>query len=179
MLGRTRELLERNRQEILAVAHALESQKTISGDDIEAIIEGRPGPLTDGRQYRTPEFAELAESYHAEAVAAHKGHTRVSVPLPALPPDREPALVEVSAQGERTYTHAGDRYRIGYVWGDSDPHYGVWDGESVDVDGLVARFPLTEEGWRAAWREFATLERGPIREVPKASPDGEEWPTPE
>jgi cell division protease FtsH len=83
---RTRTLLEENRREVLAVAHALETEKTISGDDVAAIIEGVPGPLVDGRSYVTTEFAEQAEDYHREAVVAHKGHAEVNLPLPVLVP---------------------------------------------------------------------------------------------
>jgi len=81
---RTRALLEENRREVLAVAHALETHKTMSGEDVAAIIEGEKGPLVDGRQYAVPEFGELAEAYHLQAAAAHRGHEKVSVPLPVL-----------------------------------------------------------------------------------------------
>jgi cell division protease FtsH len=84
LLGRSQSLLEDNRREVLAVAHALETNKTVTGEDIEAIIEGRQGPLIDGRPYREPEFLELAEDYHRRVVEAHKSHSSVSVPLPVL-----------------------------------------------------------------------------------------------
>ena len=83
---RTQALLEDNRREVLAVAHALEVSKTISGEDVAAIIEGVEGPLVDGRPYTRPAFEELAEAYHMEAVAAHKQHAKVSAPLPVLMP---------------------------------------------------------------------------------------------
>lgn len=84
ILGRARSLLEENRLEVLAVAHALESNKTVTGDDVEAIIEGRQGPLIDGRPYHGEDFRELAEAYHKQVVAAHKSHSAVKVPLPSL-----------------------------------------------------------------------------------------------
>jgi hypothetical protein len=84
LYDRTWRLLEENRHQVLAVAHALEVHKTIAGDDVAAIIEGREGPLVDGRVYVGREFDEVTEAYHAQAVAAHKGHDRVSVPLPVL-----------------------------------------------------------------------------------------------
>jgi ATP-dependent Zn protease len=86
LYDRTRALLEENRREIFAVAHALETQKTISGEDVTAIIEGAAGPLVDGRPYTTPEFEDQAEDYHRQAVVAHKGHAKVHVPLPVLVP---------------------------------------------------------------------------------------------
>jgi len=36
--------LEENRHLVLAVAHALEVTKTLTGEDIIAIVEGRKGP---------------------------------------------------------------------------------------------------------------------------------------
>jgi ATP-dependent Zn protease len=84
LLARTERLLADNRTEVLAVAHALETHKTVTGDDVEAVIEGREGALIDGRPYRTRQFAKAAESYHSQVVAAHKGHGRVEVPLPVL-----------------------------------------------------------------------------------------------
>lgn len=80
--ARTERLLRDNRREVLAVAHALETYKTLTGEDIEAIIEGHRGPLVDGRPYHDPQFMAVAEQYHARAVAAHKGHGRVDLPLP-------------------------------------------------------------------------------------------------
>ncbi len=84
LLDRTRGILAENRLEVLAVAHALETTKTVTGDDVRAIIEGAPGPLVNGRDYHTPEFAAEAEAYHELVVAAHKGHARVEVPLPRV-----------------------------------------------------------------------------------------------
>jgi ATP-dependent Zn protease len=84
LLTSTERLIADNRFEVLAVAHALETNKTVTGDDIKAIIEGEPGPLLDGREYHTAEFAAEAEAYHELVVAAHKGHAKVNVPLPVL-----------------------------------------------------------------------------------------------
>jgi cell division protease FtsH len=79
---RTWELLEANRKQVLAVAHALETHRTVSGDDVAAIIDGTQGPLVDGRPYHDPEFIALAEQYHAKAVTAHQAHSKVDLPLP-------------------------------------------------------------------------------------------------
>ncbi|MEO8422797.1 MAG: AAA family ATPase [Actinomycetota bacterium] len=86
MLEVTAQLLRENRNEVLAVAHALETHKTVSGDDVEAIIEGRQGPLVDGRPYKDTGFAEEMERYHEAALEAHREHARVdlSMPVPAL-----------------------------------------------------------------------------------------------
>ncbi len=94
IFDRTERLVRENRSEVLAVAHALESHKTVTGEDVEAIIEGREGPLIDGRAYRSKEFIRTAEDYHSQVVDAHKGHAAVKVPLPQLNGrrDLEPAV---------------------------------------------------------------------------------------
>ena len=96
---RTSDLLRDNRVEIMAVAHALELNKTVTGEDVEAIIEGRQGPLLDGRPYRRPEFGEVAEAYHAKVVAAHQRHSKVEGGLPGLPAMTQ-AVVGVAADGQ-------------------------------------------------------------------------------
>jgi cell division protease FtsH len=84
LLERTESLVGSNRREILAVAHALETHKTVTGDDVIAVIEGRQGPLIDGRVYGHPGFLSEAEAYHLRALDAHKQHSQVDLPLPAL-----------------------------------------------------------------------------------------------
>jgi cell division protease FtsH len=84
LLERATALVAENRHAILAVAHALETHKTVTGEDVEAIIEGRLGPLIDGRPYHSSEFRDRAEGYHRQVVKAHREHEKVSVPLPEL-----------------------------------------------------------------------------------------------
>jgi ATP-dependent Zn protease len=84
LLEKADELVRSNRTEILAVAHALESNKTLTGPDVEAIVEGREGPLVDGGSYRRPEFVEQLEAYHAHLLAAHKRQSTDRVPLPVM-----------------------------------------------------------------------------------------------
>ncbi len=84
LFTRTEALIAENRVQVLAVTHALETHKTLTGEDIEAVIEAKQGQLVDGRVYGTPEFEAIAEAYHAEVVSAHAEHGKVSVPLPRL-----------------------------------------------------------------------------------------------
>jgi cell division protease FtsH len=84
LLDAAKELLVDNRAEVLRIAHALEVHRTISGDDVAAIIDGRPGPMIDGRAYLDPRFVEAMEEFHAAAVTAQQGHDRVAVPLPEV-----------------------------------------------------------------------------------------------
>jgi cell division protease FtsH len=87
---RTGTLLAENRASVLAVGHALEVHRTISGQDVIAIIAGEEGPVVDGRPYREPEFAAELESYHRRAVAAHSADR--SLPLPVPVPRSAPEL---------------------------------------------------------------------------------------
>jgi ATP-dependent Zn protease len=84
LLRRTEALLADNRTEILALAHALETHKTLTGEDVVAVIEGRPGPLVDGRAYADPGFAAVAEAYHEASLAAHQGTPDIELRLPVF-----------------------------------------------------------------------------------------------
>jgi cell division protease FtsH len=77
-------LLDDDRAHVLAVAHALETHKTISGEDVAAIIEGHQGPLVDGRSYHGDDVVSEIASYHDAVVVARKEMTRVALPLPVL-----------------------------------------------------------------------------------------------
>jgi cell division protease FtsH len=79
---RTSDLLTQNRASVLAVGHALEVHKTISGQDVTAIINGTEGPVVDGRPYHDPEFAAELEAYHLRAVSAHGGDRSLPLPVP-------------------------------------------------------------------------------------------------
>ena len=96
-------LLEENRSEVLALAHALETVKTITGDDVEAIIEGTRGPTVDGRPYRDPSFLQMLHRYHEAVLRAHKEHAGVEsrIPVPVPPPPVDVSSVDGSGQGER------------------------------------------------------------------------------
>jgi hypothetical protein len=99
-------LLDENRSQVLAVGHALEIHKTITGDDIEAIMEGTRGPNVDGRPYRDAGFLQMLENYHAAALRAHKEHagvaTRIPVPLPPNPTLLEEELAVLAPQTTST-----------------------------------------------------------------------------
>ena len=88
LYDRTMALLEAHRDDVLTVAHALETYKTITGDDVEAIIEERQGPNIDGRRYHDSRFLEELETYHAACAAAHLQHGGVegTIPIPVPPP---------------------------------------------------------------------------------------------
>ncbi|HVE92172.1 MAG TPA: AAA family ATPase [Actinomycetota bacterium] len=83
----TSDLISKNRREVLAVAHALETHKTLTGDDVEAVIEGRVGPLIDGRPYGRDDFMAVAEAYHDRILTAQRHGTKVDVTLPVFDAD--------------------------------------------------------------------------------------------
>jgi len=84
LLRRAEELLAEHRQSVLAVAHALETYKTLSGDDVAAVIDGTRGSVVDGTIYHTPGTNEILESYHVAALSAHQNHAVPNVELPRL-----------------------------------------------------------------------------------------------
>ncbi|MFD9946220.1 AAA family ATPase [Nonomuraea sp. NPDC059023] len=87
LLDKTELLLREHRREVLSVAHALETHRTLDGDDVVAIIERRAGPLADGTVYASEEFHAELEDYHREAARAHREHSRVERELPGVVAD--------------------------------------------------------------------------------------------
>ena len=112
LYDKTTALLEEHRDDVLTVAHALETYKTITGDDVEAIIEGREGPNIDGRRYHDARFLEELEAYHAACSAAHLQHGGVegTIPVPVPPP---PVGALVAAQQPSGNGRSEPRQRIG------------------------------------------------------------------
>jgi hypothetical protein len=80
-----RQILLQNRREVLTLAHALETQKTLTGEDVVAVLDRRRGPLVDGTIYADPAFVRQIEAYHRAAVAAHRGHSKLTLALPVAP----------------------------------------------------------------------------------------------
>jgi cell division protease FtsH len=89
----TWDLLEEHRADVLAVAHVLETHKTVTGDDIAAVIDATVGPTVDGRDYREPAFRQMLENYHVAALRAHKDHSGVATPIP-VPVPPSPVVAE-------------------------------------------------------------------------------------
>jgi ATP-dependent Zn protease len=90
LLERTEAILRENRNHVLALAHALETHKTLSGEDIVAVLEYKRGPLVDGVPYRDEAFLAELSDYHTAAARAHRNHSmeRLNMPVPAaaVPP---------------------------------------------------------------------------------------------
>jgi cell division protease FtsH len=86
LLVRAEALLRENERDVLAVAHALESHKTLSGEDITAVFEGGRGPVVDGAPYRDDAFIDRLREYHTAAARAHREHNQPNLPLPVATP---------------------------------------------------------------------------------------------
>jgi cell division protease FtsH len=82
LLTRVDSLIRDGRSQVLGLAHALEAHKTLSGDDVVAVIEHTQGTLVDGRPYADPAFQQQLEDYHRAAATAHRAHGKVPVELP-------------------------------------------------------------------------------------------------
>ncbi|CAB4742092.1 unannotated protein [freshwater metagenome] len=82
LLSRAEEILRDNKFKVLALAHALETHKTISGDDVIAVMNGDKGPLVDGRPYLEQKNLDAIWNYHLAAVVAHQKHERPQVQIP-------------------------------------------------------------------------------------------------
>jgi cell division protease FtsH len=86
LLVKVEGILRENERWVLAVAHALETHKTLSGDDMTAIFDGGRGPAVDGAPYADDEFIARLREYHAAAARAHREHSQPDVPLPVPTP---------------------------------------------------------------------------------------------
>ena len=84
LLSKAEVILKDNRNKVLSLAHALETHKTISGEDVIAVMVGGVGPLVDGRPYQNLENIAEIEKYHSAAVVAHKEHERPDVSIPVF-----------------------------------------------------------------------------------------------
>jgi ATP-dependent Zn protease len=95
LLGRVEEVLKENRNHVLALAHALETHKTLSGEDVVAVMEHTRGPLIDGRPYADENFMAALSDYHLAAARAHREHSQqqLNMPAPAAPAAAVPSWV--------------------------------------------------------------------------------------
>lgn len=84
LLAKAEMILRDNRAKVLSLAHALEIHKTISGEDVVAVMEGGVGPLVNGAPYLKAENLEAIEKYHEAAVKAHKGHEKPDIQIPTF-----------------------------------------------------------------------------------------------
>jgi ATP-dependent Zn protease len=96
LLVRVEELIRDNREHILALAHALETHKTLSGEDVVAVIDRQQGLVVDGRPYAEVGLLQQLEEYHRRVVLAHREHSHTPVGIPEIP---RPVLAASGAPG--------------------------------------------------------------------------------
>ena len=85
LLGQVQEIITENRDHVLSLAHALETHKTLTGDDVVAVIKRQQGPFVDGRPYADPAMIRELEDYHDHAAAAHRSHSKITLGMPEIP----------------------------------------------------------------------------------------------
>jgi cell division protease FtsH len=90
LLSRAEEILKEDRNHVLALAHALETHKTLSGEDIVAVMEHTRGPLVDGTPYGDEAFLAKLSDYHLAAARAHREHSQDQLNLPTAAPATAP-----------------------------------------------------------------------------------------
>jgi hypothetical protein len=83
LLIKAEEILRENEQHVLALAHALETHKTLSGEDVTAVFEGGRGPLVDGTAYGDDTFIARLREYHVAAKRAHHEHNQPEMSMPS------------------------------------------------------------------------------------------------
>jgi ATP-dependent Zn protease len=88
LLDKAEEILVANRGKVLSLAHALETHKTLSGEDVIAVMEGGVGPLVNGHPYSKSENVDLIERYHEAALRAHKAHEKPDISIPLFDASR-------------------------------------------------------------------------------------------
>jgi cell division protease FtsH len=86
LLVRAEEILRDNERHVLALAHALETHKTLSGEDVTAVMEAGHGPLVDGSSYTDDAFISKLRDYHLAAKRAHQQHNQPDLQLPVVQP---------------------------------------------------------------------------------------------
>jgi hypothetical protein len=85
LLTQAEGILRDNERHVLALAHALETYKTLSGEDVVAVFEYQRGPLVDGTPYADDEFVARLREYHLAAAQAHHEHAAPALSLPVAP----------------------------------------------------------------------------------------------
>jgi hypothetical protein len=86
LLVKAEEILRDNERYVLAMAHALETHKTLSGEDVTAVFEGGRGPLVNGAPYGDDAFIGRLRDYHLAAKRAHQQHNQPELQIPEATP---------------------------------------------------------------------------------------------
>jgi hypothetical protein len=95
LFDRAAALIDGNQWFVMAVAHALQQFKTITGEDIDAIYHGTVGPTVDGRAYRSAAYQQAFGHFHAAARLAHDDQSPLTEQFPELEEARVAASTEL------------------------------------------------------------------------------------
>ena len=107
LLVKAEEILRENERHVLALAHALETHKTLSGEDVTAVFEGGRGPLVDGAPYADDAFIEKLREYHVAAERAHREHNQPQVSLPVAKARHTPSPTGMAQAASSTARSTG------------------------------------------------------------------------
>jgi hypothetical protein len=146
LLVRAEEILRDNERDVLALAHALETHKTLSGEDVAAVLAGGHGPLVDGSVYADDAFIARLRDYHLAAKRAHQEHGQPQIPMPTPAPAYVVTIPESYltgngiGAGNGTGTEAGEVIDFG-GFGTGNPlgngsHTGPLGAPTYDPPGL-------------------------------------------
>jgi ATP-dependent Zn protease len=131
LLVRAEEILRDNERYVLALAHALETHKTLSGEDVTAVFDAGRGPVVDGTPYADDEFIARLREYHLAAERAHREHNQPELPMPVHTPVPAYAIADgYNAIGSGDFldgTFGGNGNGTGTGTGDDD---------IIEFDGL-------------------------------------------
>ena len=142
LLDRVEDILAENRSSVLTLAHALETHKTLSGDDVVAVLEHTEGPFVDGRVYADPALIQELEEYHAGAASAHIAHGPVPIALPAATHRvRVPQAVATTAGGNGVHGSGVSSGVSGNGVNGSSPNGSSPNGGGVNGGGVNGGSP--------------------------------------
>jgi cell division protease FtsH len=109
LLTRVEEILKENRNDVLALAHALETYKTLSGEDVVAVLDHTRGPLVDGTPYADQSFLAELSDYHRSAARAHRDHSQEQLGLPVAAAPASPWAGVLTADADPTGLNGHNR----------------------------------------------------------------------
>jgi cell division protease FtsH len=133
-------MLRENERWVLSIAHALETLKTVSGEDVTAIFDGTPGPLVDGSVYHDGAFIDRLREYHLAAKLAHQTHSRPELTLPEPQPAYAITIPDAYGNGNGLTAGTGagspedviDFGGYGNANGNGNGAYGQWSAPTYE-----------------------------------------------
>lgn len=167
LLDNTGDLLAEHRRDVLCLAHALETHRTLDGDDVVAILRRRRGPVVDGTMYASDEFYRDLEEYHAEAAQAHREHRPVARDLPGA----AETVTPVSLGDVSTVTAQETANPLAFAAPGTDPDW-------IGAPGSAPAWPAVHAGVDTSppdpgWSGASPVVRGPAP-LPLAAGEGDE-----